>query len=40
MDRLSRTWLLFKESFAVLAADTEILVFPVCLGGPAAREIS
>jgi len=32
MDRLSRTWLLFKESFAVLAGDTEILVFPVCSG--------
>jgi uncharacterized protein DUF6159 len=32
MGRLSRTWLLFKESFAVLAADSKILVFPVCSG--------
>jgi len=32
MGRLGRTWLLFKESFAVLAGDSEILVFPVCSG--------
>src|ERR1700691_5039800 len=32
MGRLGRTWQLFKESFAVLAADSEILVFPVCSG--------
>jgi hypothetical protein len=32
MDRLSRTWQLFKESFAVLAGDSEILIFPVCSG--------
>jgi|HubBroStandDraft_1064217.scaffolds.fasta_scaffold24078_2 hypothetical protein len=32
MDRLSRTWQLFKESFAVLAGDPKILVFPVCSG--------
>jgi hypothetical protein len=32
MGRLDRTWQLFKESFAVLAGDAEILVFPVCSG--------
>jgi hypothetical protein len=32
MGRFSRTWQLFKESFAVLAGDSEILVFPVCSG--------
>ena len=32
MGRFSRTWKLFKESFAVLAADSKILVFPVCSG--------
>ncbi len=32
MGRFSRTWQLFKESFAVLAADSKILVFPVCSG--------
>jgi hypothetical protein len=32
MGRLVRTWQLFKESFAVLAGDSEILVFPVCSG--------
>jgi hypothetical protein len=32
MGRFGRTWLLFKESFAVLAGDTEILVFPLCSG--------
>jgi hypothetical protein len=32
MGRLSRTWLLFKESFALLAEDPRILVFPVCSG--------
>jgi hypothetical protein len=32
MGRISRTWLLFKASFAVLAGDSEILVFPVCSG--------
>jgi hypothetical protein len=32
MDRFGRTWQLFKESFAVLAGDAEILVFPVCSG--------
>lgn len=32
MGRFSRTWQLFKESFAVLAGDAEILVFPVCSG--------
>jgi len=32
MDRVSRAWQLFKESFAVLAGDTEILVFPICSG--------
>ena len=32
MGRLGRTWQLFKESFAVLAGDSEILVFPVFSG--------
>ena len=32
MGRLGRTWQLFKESFAVLAGDSEILVFPICSG--------
>ncbi|MFN7993119.1 MAG: DUF6159 family protein [Bryobacteraceae bacterium] len=32
MSKLDRTWLLFKESFAVLAADGEILLFPVLSG--------
>jgi hypothetical protein len=32
MGRVSRTWQLFKESFAVLAGDSEILVFPICSG--------
>ncbi len=32
MTRFSRGWQLFKESFAVLAGDAEILVFPVCSG--------
>jgi hypothetical protein len=32
MGRVGRTWQLFKESFAVLAGDSEILVFPVCSG--------
>ncbi|MGO4885505.1 MAG: DUF6159 family protein [Bryobacteraceae bacterium] len=32
MDRFSRGWQLFKESFAVLAGDAEILVFPLCSG--------
>jgi hypothetical protein len=32
MGRFSRAWQLFKESFAVLAGDSEILVFPVCSG--------
>jgi len=32
MGRFSRTWQLFKESFAVLAADSKILVFPLCSG--------
>ena len=29
MASLGRTWLLFKESFALLAGDTEILVFAI-----------
>jgi Family of unknown function (DUF6159) len=32
MGRLDRAWQLFKESFAVLAGDSEILLFPVCSG--------
>jgi len=32
MGRLSGAWQLFKESFSVLAGDTEILIFPVCSG--------
>ncbi len=32
MGRFERTWQLFKESFAVLAGDAEILVFPICSG--------
>jgi hypothetical protein len=32
MGRFGCTWQLFKESFAVLAGDSEILVFPVCSG--------
>lgn len=32
MGRFGRTWQLFKESFAVLAGDAKILVFPVCSG--------
>jgi Family of unknown function (DUF6159) len=32
MGRFSRAWQLYKESFAVLAADAEILVFPVISG--------
>jgi hypothetical protein len=32
MGRFSGAWHLYKESFAVLAADTEILVFPVISG--------
>jgi hypothetical protein len=32
MGRLGRTWQLFKASFAVLAGDSEILIFPVCSG--------
>jgi hypothetical protein len=32
MGRFGRTWQLFKESFAVLAGDSEILVFPICSG--------
>jgi len=32
MGRIGRTWQLFKESFAVLAGDSEILVFPICSG--------
>lgn len=32
MGRLDRAWQLFKESFAVLAGDAEILIFPVCSG--------
>jgi hypothetical protein len=32
MGRFDRTWQLFKESFAVLAGDSEILVFPLCSG--------
>ncbi len=38
-DRLSRTWELTKESFAVLAADKRLLVFPV-LSGIAAIVVS
>ena len=29
MDTISRSWTLFKQSLAVLSADTEILLFPV-----------
>ena len=32
MGRFGRTWKLFQESFAVLAGDSEILVFPVVSG--------
>ncbi len=32
MDALERTWLLWKESFAVLSKDGEILLFPVLSG--------
>lgn len=32
MGRFGRTWQLFQESFAVLAGDEEILIFPVCSG--------
>ncbi len=32
MGRFSGTWQLFQESFAVLAGDSEILIFPVCSG--------
>ncbi|MGA3039627.1 MAG: DUF6159 family protein [Bryobacteraceae bacterium] len=32
MGRVSRAWQLFQASFAVLAGDMEILVFPVCSG--------
>lgn len=32
MGRFDSTWQLFKESFTVLAGDSEILVFPVCSG--------
>jgi hypothetical protein len=32
MGRVSRAWQLFRASFAVLAGDSEILVFPVCSG--------
>jgi len=32
MGRISRAWQLFQESFAVLAADEEILIFPVLSG--------
>jgi hypothetical protein len=32
MRGFSRGWQLFKESFAVLAGDSEILIFPVCSG--------
>ncbi len=32
MDRFGRTWQLFQESYAVLTADVEILLFPVMSG--------
>ena len=32
MGRLDRSWQLFKQSFAVLARDPKILVFPLCSG--------
>jgi hypothetical protein len=32
MGRFSRTWQLFKESFAVLAEDSKLLIFPACSG--------
>jgi hypothetical protein len=32
MGRVSRAWQLFKESFALLAEDPKILVFPICSG--------
>ena len=32
MDALERTWHLYKESFAVLSEDGEILIFPVLSG--------
>jgi Family of unknown function (DUF6159) len=35
MDRLGGAWQLFKESFTVLAADEEMLVFPVLSGASA-----
>lgn len=34
-DRLSRTWEMTKESFAVLAADKRLLIFPVLSGAAA-----
>ncbi len=32
MSKLGRTWLLFKESYSVLCADAEILLFPLMSG--------